>query len=90
MWQIRHGKTFYRELSKLPKERRNEVEKIAFGEFLKDEPFKKKLFEKLRGSKNHYKIKVGEYRIGIKINREEKIIEFRRVLHRKDIYRYFP
>jgi mRNA interferase RelE/StbE len=90
MWQIKHGKTFYRELSKLPKETRNEIEKIAFGDILKEEPLKKKLLKKLKGSKDHYKIKVGEYRVGLKIDKKERAIEFRRVMHRKDIYRYFP
>jgi mRNA interferase RelE/StbE len=90
MWQIKHGKTFYRELSKLPKETRNEIEKIAFGDILKEELFKKKLLKKLKGSKDLYKIKVGEYWVGLKIDKKERAIEFRRVMHRKDIYRYFP
>ncbi|MFH1562164.1 MAG: type II toxin-antitoxin system RelE/ParE family toxin [Nitrospirota bacterium] len=90
MWQIKHGKIFYRELSMLPKQIRKEIEKIAFGELLKNEPFRKKLLEKIKGQKEHYKIKIGEYRVGLKINKKEKTIEFRRALHRKEIYRYFP
>lgn len=90
MWRIKHGKTFYKELSRLPKETRNEIEKIAFEDLLKEEPFRKKVLEKLKGSKDYYKIKVGEYRVGLKINKKEKIIEFRRALPRKDIYRHFP
>lgn len=77
-------------MSKLPNEIREEIEKIAFGDILKEAPLKKNLLEKLKGSKDHYKIKVGEYRVGLKIDKKEKVIEFRRTLHRKDIYRYFP
>jgi len=41
MWNIRHEKIFYRELSKLPQEIRYEIEKIAFGDILKEEPFRR-------------------------------------------------
>ena len=47
-----------------------------------------KNFKKLKGYKNVYRIKVGDYRIGIFF--ENDIIEFARVVHRKDIYRVFP
>jgi len=45
-------------------------------------------FKKLRGYDTFYRIRVGEYRIGIEIT--EGYVIFTRVLHRKDIYRYFP
>jgi mRNA interferase RelE/StbE len=44
--------------------------------------------KKLQGYENAYRIKIGDYRIGI-IFRDE-VVTFQRVLHRKDIYRYFP
>lgn len=44
--------------------------------------------KKLKGHKTAYRIKLGEYRIGVYI--EAQIIEFTRVLPRKDIYKYFP
>ena len=47
-----------------------------------------KNFKKLKGYKNAYRIKIGDYRIGVFI--ENKIVEFARVVHRKDIYRVFP
>jgi mRNA interferase RelE/StbE len=43
---------------------------------------------KLRGYKNFYRIRIGNYRIGLYF--EEKTIIFVRVLHRKDFYKYFP
>jgi len=42
----------------------------------------------LRQSKNAFRIQLGEYRIGLKM--EGDLIEVMRVLHRKDFYRYFP
>jgi len=47
-----------------------------------------KNIKKLRGSSNDFRIKVGEYRLGIIIS--ESSVEFIRCLHRKDIYKFFP
>ena len=47
-----------------------------------------KNIKKLTGYKNVFRIKVGDYRIGIFI--ENNIVEFARFVHRKDIYRVFP
>ena len=44
--------------------------------------------KKITGHKFAYRIKIGEYRIGFYFVKDE--IEFSRVLHRKDIYKYFP
>lgn len=44
--------------------------------------------KKLRGYETFYRIRTGDYRIGIEIT-QDKII-FTRILHRKEIYRYFP
>ncbi len=44
--------------------------------------------KKLKGHNSYYRFKIGNYRIGFEIVNE--IVIFTRVLHRKDIYRYFP
>ena len=44
--------------------------------------------KKLRGGGNYYRIRVGDYRIGLTV--EGDTATFVRFLHRKDIYRYFP
>ncbi|MFN4147618.1 MAG: type II toxin-antitoxin system RelE family toxin [Runella sp.] len=44
--------------------------------------------KKMKGSKVAYRIKIGDYRIGIYI--EKNTVEFARVVHRKDIYKLFP
>ncbi|MCU0550915.1 MAG: type II toxin-antitoxin system RelE/ParE family toxin [Leptolyngbya sp. Prado105] len=43
---------------------------------------------KLKGFDNAYRIRVGDYRIGFFL--EEDTLTFARVLHRSEIYRYFP
>jgi mRNA interferase RelE/StbE len=44
--------------------------------------------KKLKGDGDYYRIRVRDYRIGITVN--EDTVIFVRVLHRKDVYRYFP
>ena len=44
--------------------------------------------KKIKGDGDYYRIRVGEYRIGLA--EENNAIAFIRVLHRKEIYRYFP
>ncbi|HEY3373112.1 MAG TPA: type II toxin-antitoxin system RelE/ParE family toxin [Prolixibacteraceae bacterium] len=45
-------------------------------------------FKKLKGYKQYYRIKIGNYRIGIKL--EAETIFFVDFDHRKNIYRIFP
>jgi mRNA interferase RelE/StbE len=44
--------------------------------------------KKLKGYKNAYRIRIGRYRIGVYI--ENDLVEFARILSRKDIYKFFP
>jgi len=44
--------------------------------------------KKLKGHKISYRIKVGDYRIGVEI--ESDIVTFMAFGHRKDIYKIFP
>lgn len=44
--------------------------------------------EKMSGSSGYYRIRIGNYRIGLTVDGED--VEFVRCLHRRDIYRYFP
>jgi len=44
--------------------------------------------KKLKGASNEFRIKIGEYRLGLIISKST--VEFIRCLHRKDIYKYFP
>jgi len=44
--------------------------------------------KKLRGERNYFRIRIGDYRLGLKI--EGQLVTLVRILNRKDIYRYFP
>ncbi|MFZ1081165.1 MAG: type II toxin-antitoxin system RelE/ParE family toxin [Candidatus Kryptoniota bacterium] len=44
--------------------------------------------KKLAGFKSAYRIRIGDYRIGIFV--EGDLVQFARLVHRKDIYKVFP
>jgi mRNA interferase RelE/StbE len=44
--------------------------------------------KKLSGFRFYYRIRIGDYRIGLYLNKD--VLEFAAFDHRKDIYRYFP
>ena len=43
--------------------------------------------ERMKGYPNYFKFRFGDYRVGLHTENEIVIVE--RVLHRKEIYRYF-
>ncbi len=90
--QIFFKPSFIRDFNKLPFETRKEVYLICMEIFpklknLRD--FQKYPVKPLTGFPYYYRITVGDFRIGFK-KAKEGHIEFMRVKHRKDIYKYFP
>lgn len=90
MWTVRYTRTFLKELAGLPSEIRERVESLVFGDEIKHDHLLNGKVQKLVGYKDYYKIRIGNYRVGIWIDTMNHVIEFRRVLHRKEIYRKFP
>ena len=84
-----YKRTFIRDLSSLPEQVKEKIQTIVFNEIPNMQDISQiSGLKKIRGHKRYYRIKIGDYRIGIEIR--ENTIVFMRVLHRKDIYRYFP
>ena len=48
------------------------------------------LLSKMKGYKDKYKVRVGDYRIGLTIDRTNRTIICQRVAHRREIYKIFP
>ncbi len=90
MWKIEYTKRFLKELSKLPKEVRTHAEKIVFNEMLSTDPFDLGYIEHMTGYPNKYKVRIGRYRIGMTIDKTQRLLICQRIAHRKDIYRIFP
>jgi mRNA interferase RelE/StbE len=44
--------------------------------------------KRLSGHHNYFRIRIGDWRIGLKVERDTVI--FVRCLHRREIYRFFP
>ena len=44
--------------------------------------------KRLRGGEGYYRIRVGDYRLGLILEGEKVVLV--RFLHRKEVYRYFP
>ena len=44
--------------------------------------------KKLKGFKDAYRVRLGDYRLGVFINKDT--VQFARFIHRKDIYKLFP
>ncbi len=89
-WRVQYTRTFLKEMSRLPGIIRKQVEAIAFGEEIQDDPYLAGKAQKLSGYQTFYRIRIGDYRIGIHINSDEQLVELQRVLHRREIYRKFP
>jgi mRNA interferase RelE/StbE len=65
------------------------IHRLAFDEIERFESIEQiPTLKKLRGFRNAYRIRTGDYRIGFLFDGQTVI--FARVLHRKDIYRFFP
>ena len=87
--EVRFEASFERDLKKVKDRNLLKNVKNVINSVKKTEDLRKiKNCSKLKGYKTFYRIKIGEYRIGIDKAGNEVI--FTRFLHRKDIYRYFP
>lgn len=89
-WRVRHSRALLKELSRLPENVRTRVEAIAFGQEIREDPYLSGKSQKLTGYQIYYKIRIGDYRIGLRIVAQDNVVDFLHVLHRRDIYRKFP
>lgn len=58
---------------------------IVFQELGSTNPFELGYLEKMTGSPDKYKIRVGDYRIGITIDKQTETIICQRIVHRKNL-----
>jgi len=77
-----------KDVKKLPKEIKQEVETIVLRMIESERLNDLKNIKKLKGHGNAYRIRIKDYRLGFFL--EEDTIILSRILHRKEVYRYFP
>jgi mRNA interferase RelE/StbE len=87
--KVRFKESFARELRALSDKAllgriRALIESVENARILADLPGLKKL----RGGGACYRVRIGDYRVGLTV--EEDVVVFVRVLHRREVYRYFP
>ena len=88
--ELLYAKKFSKDVDKIQNEPRARngllkvIEKIKLAGTLSEI----KGVRKIEGYQEYYRIRIGEYRLGMKIT--ENTAELIRFLHRKDIYRRFP
>lgn len=87
--QILFEESFEKDLKKI----KNKKIKEKFKQIIADIKISSNISEirnlkKLKEHKSYFRIRIGEYRIGMEIIKDKVI--FTRFLHRKDIYKYFP
>ncbi len=88
--KIKYSKKFLKELARIDDNIRLKIEKLVFDEIPGNNPFELGFLEKLQGYDDKYKIRVGSFRIGVTIDKENDTLYFERVVHRREIYRVFP
>jgi len=79
-------RVFLENYQRCPKKYWGKAEDIPFKEQSGATPFSLGYFERMKGCPNKDKIRIGDYRIGIPIDKENNLIICQRVAHRKDIY----
>ena len=88
--KLLYGKQFKKDLDNIrldenvKKRLLEQIEKMKIAESLSE----LKHLRKIEGYAGYYRIRIGDYRLGIKV--DENRVEMIRFLHRKDIYRRFP
>ena len=80
---------FLKQVSKLKdKKLAKEIEKVIESTEAATSISEIKNLKKLKGHKDFYRIRVGDYRIGIQFKNSE--FTYAAIDNRKDIYKYFP
>jgi len=90
MWTVEYTRKFLKELAALSPEIQTRVEPIVFEALESSNPFELGCLEKMKGYPDKYKIRIGDYRIGITLDKKSQIVICERIAHRREIYRVFP
>jgi mRNA interferase RelE/StbE len=87
-WKSLYRKRFFHDLASLPPEVRIEIESSLRKEI--QDPFSFSNLKKLKGASDKYRLRFGNYRVGITIDKKAREILFERAAHRSAFYKLFP
>ena len=87
---IKFDKSFIKDITKLKNKKvADEVKKLITTLETLNNISEVKNVKKMEGFANFYRIRIGDYRIGIELENYNSVT-FLKLKHRKDIYKYFP
>jgi mRNA interferase RelE/StbE len=87
--KVVYRKRFLKDLASIPSHLRPAIEHFVFEELPQADSLQATgRVEKLKGHTTFYKVRFGDYRVGLSL--EDDTVTLERVLNRKEIYRKFP
>jgi mRNA interferase RelE/StbE len=87
--EVRYSKKFLKQLAGIPSDSRSKIETFVFSDIVTVNSIAELgKVEKMQGYDGFYKVRFGQYRLGLVI--ENGIITVKTVMHRKEIYNFFP
>jgi mRNA interferase RelE/StbE len=87
--KISYSKKFLKQLAGVPSETRVKIEDFVFNELVSVSSISSLgKVEKMQGYDGFYKVRFGNYRLGLVI--ENDVITVKTVMHRREIYKFFP
>jgi len=85
-----YKKPFLKDLAAFLKRHRSRIKRLVFDKILASgNIFSDFEIDRMKGFEHYWRIRTGNYRIGIKVTNDNSII-FYRVKSREEIYRVFP
>ena len=88
--QLKFKKKFLKQLRDLPGDIRSVIEEFVFTDLPRYNSLADAgIIEKMKGYDGYYKARFGAYRVGMKLESDGTLV-VRLVMHRKEIYRFFP
>ncbi len=86
---VLYQKKFLKDLAGIPQPIRKKIEAFVFADLPRLKKFSELIkAERMAGYPHYYKIRFGDYRLGLHFSEGNLTLE--RILHRKEIYRFFP
>jgi mRNA interferase RelE/StbE len=87
--KVEYSKKFLKQLAEVPRDIRSRIENFVFDELVSTSSiYEMGKIEKMKGYDGFYKVRFGNYRLGLVI--ENEMISVKTVMHRREIYKFFP
>ncbi|MCX7087946.1 MAG: hypothetical protein NTV00_07830 [Methylococcales bacterium] len=87
--KVCYSKKFLKQLVGIPSDSRSKIEAFVFNDIVTAMSIAELgKIEKMQGYDGFYKVRFGQYRLGLVF--ENGVITVKTVMHRKEIYKFFP